>query len=84
MVVDRIADCMLYSCANLGGDFPTSMRAGAVVDGARAAMADFLNAPSPDEIVFGQNMTSITFHLSRSIGRLMQPGDEIISVANGS
>ena len=78
MVVDRMANCMLYSSANLGGDFPTSIRAGTVVDGARAAMADFLNAPSPDEIIFGQNMTSITFHLSRSIGKLLQPGDEII------
>lgn len=78
MVVDRMADCMLHSSANLGGDFPTSIRAGTVVDGARAAIVDFLNAPSPDEIVFGQNMTSITFHLSRSIGKLLQPGDEII------
>jgi cysteine desulfurase family protein (TIGR01976 family) len=78
IVVDRMANCMLYSSANLGGDFPTSMRAGAVVDGARAAMADFLNAPSPDEIIFGQNMTSITFHLSMSIGKYLQPGDEII------
>ena len=78
MVVDRMANCMLYSSANLGGDFPTSMRAGAVVDGARAAMVDFLNAPSPDEISFGQNMTSITFHLSMSIGKFLQPGDEII------
>jgi len=78
MVVDRMANCMLYSSANLGGGFPTSIRAGAVVDDARAAMADFLNAPSPDEIIFGQNMTSITFHLSMSIGKLLQPGDEII------
>jgi cysteine desulfurase family protein (TIGR01976 family) len=78
MVVDRMADCMLHSSANLGGDFPTSLQAGTVVDGARAAMADFVNAPSPDEIIFGQNMTSITFHLSRSIGKLLQPGDEII------
>jgi cysteine desulfurase family protein (TIGR01976 family) len=78
MVVDRMADCMLHSSANLGGDFPTSLQAGTVVDGARAAMADFVNAPSPDEIIFGQNMTSITFHLSRSVGKLLQPGDEII------
>jgi cysteine desulfurase family protein (TIGR01976 family) len=41
-------------------------------------MADFLNAPSHDEIIFGQNMTSITLHVSRSIGRLFRPGDEII------
>ena len=78
MVVDRMADCLLYSCANIGGYFPTSIRAGEVADGARAAMVDFLNAPSPDEVIFGQNMTSITFHVSRSIGKLLQPGDEII------
>jgi len=78
MVVDRMTDCLLYSSANIGGYFPTSMRAGEVADGARAAMVDFLNAPSPDEIIFGQNMTSITFHVSRSIGKLLQSGDEII------
>ena len=78
MVVDRMAECMLYSSANIGGYFPTSLRAGEVADGARAAMVDFLNAPSPDEIIFGQNMTSLTFHVSRSIGQLLQPGDEIV------
>jgi cysteine desulfurase family protein (TIGR01976 family) len=78
MVVDCMSDCMLYSSANIGGYFPTSIRAGEVANGARAAMADFLNAPSPDEIIFGQNMTSLTFHVSRSIGQLLQPGDEII------
>jgi cysteine desulfurase family protein (TIGR01976 family) len=78
MVVDRMTDCLLYSSANIGGYFPTSMRAGEVADGARAAMVDFLNASSPDEIIFGQNMTSITFHVSRSIGKRLQPGDEII------
>ncbi len=49
-----------------------------MVDDARTAMADMLNANSPEEIVFGQNMTTITFHLSRSIGRSLRPGDEII------
>ncbi len=78
MVVDRMADCLLHSNANIGGYFTTSIRAGEVADGARAAMVDFLNAPSPDEIIFGQNMTSITFHVSRSIGKLLRPGDEII------
>ena len=48
------------------------------VEGARAAMADFLNAETPDEIIFGQNMTTLTLHMSRSIGRLFQRGDEII------
>ncbi len=78
MVVERMTNCMLKASANLGGYFRTSALAGAVIDDARMAMADFLNAPSPDEIIFGQNMTTITFHVSRSIGRLLQPGDEII------
>jgi cysteine desulfurase family protein (TIGR01976 family) len=77
-VVDRMSDCLLRKSANIGGYFRTSTLAGEVADGAREAMADFFNAPSPDEIVFGQNMTSITFHLSRSIGRHLQAGDEII------
>jgi len=77
-VADRMADCLLYKSANIGGYFKTSELAEAVVDEARAAVADFLNAPAPEEIIFGQNMTSLTFHLSRSIGRHLQPGDEII------
>lgn len=77
-VAVAMSDCLLTSSANLGGNFPTSQRADDIVAGARSAMADFLNAPSPDEIIFGQNMTTITLHLSRSIGRLFRPGDEII------
>jgi cysteine desulfurase family protein (TIGR01976 family) len=71
-------DCLLEANANLGGYFPTSQRADAIVDDAHAAMADFLNAPSPDEIIFGQNMTTLTLHVSRSIGRQLRAGDEII------
>lgn len=78
IVADRMSDCLLYKSANIGGFFPTSRLAGEVADGARAAMADFLNAPSPDEIIFGQNMTTITFHVARSIGQHLQAGDEII------
>jgi cysteine desulfurase family protein (TIGR01976 family) len=77
-VVDRMADCLLHANANLGGYFVTSERARAVVAEAHAAMADLLNAASPDEIVFGQNMTSLTFHVSRSIGRSFRPGDAIV------
>lgn len=77
-VSDRMADCLLHKSANIGGYFKTSMLADEVAAEARAAMADFVNAPSPDEIIFGQNMTSITFHVSRSIGRHLQPGDEIV------
>jgi cysteine desulfurase family protein (TIGR01976 family) len=78
VVADRMSDCLLQSSANLGGYFQTSKLADAVVDDAHMAMADLLNAPSPDEIIFGQNMTTITLHVSRSIGRLLSPGDEII------
>jgi cysteine desulfurase family protein (TIGR01976 family) len=77
-VVDRMSECMLGASANLGGFFRTSKLAGETVADAQAAMADFLNAPSPDEIVFGQNMTSLTFHVSRSIGRFFSAGDEIV------
>ncbi len=77
-VADKMSECLFESNANLGGYFPTSERATALVDEAHVAMADLLNASSPDEIIFGQNMTTITLHMSRSIGQLMQPGDEII------
>jgi len=77
-VINSVSECLLEANANLGGFFQTSERATALVDEAHVAMADLLNASSPDEIVFGQNMTTITLHISRSIGQLMQPGDEII------
>ncbi|MFQ6005226.1 MAG: cysteine desulfurase-like protein [Woeseia sp.] len=77
-VVDEMSACMLEASANIGGYFRTSTRATAIVEEAHSAMADMLNAASADEIVFGQNMTTITLYLSRSIGRRMQPGDEII------
>ena len=78
VVVDRMADCLLKRNANLGGNFPTSNLADEVVDDAHSAMADLLNAASSDEIIFGQNMTTITLHVSRSIGRHLSAGDEII------
>jgi len=81
-VVDRMADCMLHANANMGGAFRTSARAGSIVADAMAAMADLLNAPSPEEIVFGPNMTTLTLHVSRSIGRYFETtpeqGDEIL------
>lgn len=77
-VVHAMSDCLLNKNANLGGYFASSAEAGELVDASRAAMADFLNAPSAEEIIFAQNMTTITLHISRSIGRLFSPGDEII------
>ncbi|HZW58671.1 MAG TPA: cysteine desulfurase-like protein [Woeseiaceae bacterium] len=77
-VMERMTACLLDANANLGGQFETSRRADAVVDEAHAAMADFLHAASPGEIIFGQNMTSLTLHISRSLGHRFRAGDEII------
>ena len=77
-VAERMSRCLLESNANVGGGFETSRRADAVVAEAHSAMADFLGAASADEIIFGQNMTTLTLHLSRSIGRTLSPGDEIV------
>jgi cysteine desulfurase family protein (TIGR01976 family) len=77
-VAEAISDCLLSKNANLGGYFATAKAADLVVQSAREAMADFLNAPSADEVIIGQNMTTITLHLSRSIGQLLSPGDEIV------
>ena len=78
LVIDRMRDCLLEANANLGGSFASSGAADALVEDARRAMADFLNAPSTDEIIFGQNMTTLTLHVSRSIGRELKAGDEIV------
>jgi cysteine desulfurase family protein (TIGR01976 family) len=77
-VVERMTDCLVRANANLGGYFATSVEAGRIVDEARAKMAAFLNAAGAEEIVFGQNMTTLTFHLQRSIARRLEPGDEIL------
>ena len=77
-VAEAMSDCLINSNANQGGYFASSRAADAVVAESRAAMADLLNAPSHNEIMFAQNMTSITLHLSRSLGRLCRAGDEII------
>ena len=77
-VAAAVADTLLHSSANQKGPFRTSKAVDAVVVSAREALADLLNAPSADEIVFGQSMTALTFQLARSLGLTMQAGDEII------
>ena len=77
-VMDAMADYFVHANANCGGPFITSRRNDDTIDQARTAMADFFNAPSAKEIVFGANMTSLTFSFSRAIGRMLKPGDEII------
>ena len=77
-VLDRMQHYLVQHNANSGGAFRTSRDSDACVADARMAMADFLNASSPDEIVFGQNMTSLTFSVSRSLAQGWRPGDELI------
>jgi len=78
VVIDAMADYFKNANANCGGPFITSNRNDDMIIQARNAMADFLNADSEREIVFGANMTTLTFSFSRAIGRSLQPGDEII------
>ncbi|MFZ1917806.1 MAG: cysteine desulfurase-like protein [Terriglobales bacterium] len=76
-VIDAIADYLARNNANTGGAFATSRATDTMIAEARAAMADFLHC-DPDEIVFGANMTSLTYAMSRAIGRDLDPGDEIV------
>ena len=76
-VIDAIAEYLKTSNANTCGAYATSRRTDEVIAGARDAMADFLGCDA-DEIVFGPNMTSLTFAISRAIGRELGPGDEIL------
>jgi cysteine desulfurase family protein (TIGR01976 family) len=78
LVIDAISSALEQGISNLGGRFLTSERADSMVLEAREAMADFLGAARPEEIVFGQNMTSLNFALSRALGRTWSEGDEII------
>jgi cysteine desulfurase family protein (TIGR01976 family) len=76
-VVDAISNYLLHDNANTCGAFATSRQNDAMIAGARQAMADFFNC-APDEVIFGQNMTTITFALSRAFGRELKAGDEIV------
>jgi len=76
-VIDAISNYLKRSNANTHGAFATSERTDAVVAEARCAMADFLHC-HPEEVVFGANMTTLTYALSRAIGRELSPGDEIL------
>lgn len=77
-VIDRMNAYLVNCNANHAGAFATSIESDALLAEAHAAVADFLNAARPEEIVFGQNMTSLTLHISRSIARTWSPGDTIV------
>ncbi|MBN1660300.1 MAG: cysteine desulfurase-like protein [Anaerolineae bacterium] len=77
-VLDAIRRYLVEANSNAHGEFLYSQRTDATVGAAREALADLLNAPRADEIVFGPNMTTLTFHVSRAIGRTLSAGDEIV------
>jgi cysteine desulfurase family protein (TIGR01976 family) len=76
-VGDAMARCLREASANLGAPYETSLRVKAILESAEAKAARFLGC-EPHEIVFGTNMTSLDFSLSRTAGRDFQPGDEIL------
>jgi selenocysteine lyase/cysteine desulfurase len=77
-VLDRMNQYLVEMNANHDGVFASSRESDALIHETRAAAADFLGASRPDEVVFGPNMTSLTFNLSRSLARWLNPGDEIV------
>ena len=76
-VVDAVRDYLLHHNANTHWHYPTSVETDAAIAAARAALADLLNC-APDEVVFGANMTTLTFHLARALARSWRAGDEIV------
>ena len=76
-VIDAVRDYFLLSNSNTRGEFAASRRSDAIIASAHAAMADLLHCAA-DEVFFGPNMTTLTFALSRAIGRELAPGDEIV------
>jgi cysteine desulfurase family protein (TIGR01976 family) len=76
-VIDAMADYLARNNANTGGAYHTSRNTDRMIAEARSAMGDFLNCDA-DEITFGANMTTLTFAMSRAIGRELGPGDEIV------
>ncbi|MGA8539100.1 MAG: cysteine desulfurase-like protein, partial [Terriglobales bacterium] len=76
-VIDAVADYLSRNNANTGGAYHTSRNTDRMIAEARVAMGDFLNGDA-DEIVFGPNMTTLTYAMSRALGREFMPGDEIV------
>jgi cysteine desulfurase family protein (TIGR01976 family) len=73
-----MADVLDRGISNVGGSFASSREADEITLAARSAIADLVNATGTNEIAFGQNMTSLTFAVSRALSRTWQPGDEIV------
>lgn len=78
MVIDAISDHLLHRNGNKGGIFRRSVETDDMMDATRDILARFINADDPNEIVFGPSFTANTFHMSRSLAKTWQPGDEIV------
>jgi cysteine desulfurase family protein (TIGR01976 family) len=76
-VVEAMSDYLYLHNANTHWNYPSSAETDAMLDAARGALADFLNA-APEEIIFGANSTTLAFHASRAIGQTISPGDEVV------
>jgi cysteine desulfurase family protein (TIGR01976 family) len=76
-VADAVVDYLLHHNANTDWAYPTSRETDAAILGARRALADWLGG-APEEIVFGANMTTLTFHLGRALGRAWRAGDVVV------
>ncbi|NPV75677.1 MAG: cysteine desulfurase-like protein [Anaerolineae bacterium] len=76
--LEKLKSYLIECNANHGGAFPTSVESDGRVEAARAAMADFLNASRSEEIVFGPNMTTLTYNISRALGREFRSGDTLV------
>jgi len=76
-VAEAMSDYLFHHNANTHWAYPTSIESDAIIAAARDAVGDFLNC-APDEVVFGANMTTLTFHLARALGRTWSDGDEVI------
>ena len=77
-VLDAVSAYYRSANANEHGLFATSKRSDEIIKAARQAIADFINAREADEIIFGANMTTLTLHLARALGRTLSPGDEVV------
>ncbi len=76
-VAEAMSDYLLHHNANVHWAYPTSAETDELIAEARRATADFFNC-EPNEVSFGANMTTITFHVARALGRKLNPGDEIV------
>jgi cysteine desulfurase family protein (TIGR01976 family) len=77
-VAEAVARYLTHTNANTHGAFVTSAETDEMITDAQAAAADFVGVDDPATVVFGPNMTSLTFQLSRSLARQWEPGDEIV------